>query len=35
MWSMSWWGPNSYEDQTIRQNILTNPRASELKHGSL
>jgi glycoprotein endo-alpha-1,2-mannosidase len=32
MWSMSWWGPNSYEDQTIRQNILTNPRASELKY---
>jgi glycoprotein endo-alpha-1,2-mannosidase len=32
MWSMSWWGPNSYEDQTIRQNILTNPRASELEY---
>jgi glycoprotein endo-alpha-1,2-mannosidase len=32
MWSMSWWGPSSYEDQTIRQNILTNPRASELKY---
>ena len=32
MWSMSWWGPNSYEDQTIRQNILTHPRASELKY---
>jgi glycoprotein endo-alpha-1,2-mannosidase len=32
MWSMSWWGPNGYEDRTIRQNILTHPRASELKY---
>ena len=32
MWSMSWWGPNGYEDRTIRQNILTHPRAAELKY---
>ena len=32
MWSMSWWGPNSYEDLTIRNNILTHPRASELSY---
>jgi glycoprotein endo-alpha-1,2-mannosidase len=32
MWSMSWWGPNKYEDVTIRNNILTHPRASELSY---
>lgn len=32
MWSMSWWGPNSYEDITIRNNILPHPRASELSY---
>src|SRR5262245_44552364 len=32
MWSMSWWGPNSYEDRTIRNNILAHPRAGELKY---
>jgi glycoprotein endo-alpha-1,2-mannosidase len=32
MWSMSWWGPNSYEDVTIRTNILTHPRAGELSY---
>ena len=32
MWSMSWWGPNSYEDVTIRNNILPHPRASELSY---
>ncbi|QEG36372.1 DUF5010 domain-containing protein [Bythopirellula goksoeyrii] len=32
MWSMSWWGPNSYENQTIRNNILPHPRASELSY---
>src|SRR5690349_18822482 len=32
MWSMSWWGPNSYEDSTIRNNILKHPRASELSY---
>jgi glycoprotein endo-alpha-1,2-mannosidase len=32
MWSMSWWGPNSYEDVTIRNNILTHPRARELSY---
>jgi glycoprotein endo-alpha-1,2-mannosidase len=32
MWSMSWWGPNSYEDGTIRNHILPHPRASELSY---
>lgn len=32
MWSMSWWGPNSYEDRTIRNHILTHPRADELSY---
>ena len=32
MWSMSWWGPNSYEDVTIRNHILTHPRASEMSY---
>ncbi|WP_428304396.1 DUF5010 domain-containing protein [Lacipirellula sp.] len=32
MWSMSWWGPNSYEDVTIRNSILPHPRASELSY---
>lgn len=32
MWSMSWWGPNSYEDITIRNSILPHPRAHELSY---
>jgi hypothetical protein len=32
MWSMSWWGPNSYEDVTIRNHILPHPRASEMSY---
>ncbi len=32
MWSMSWWGPNSFEDQTIRNHILPHSRASELSY---
>jgi glycoprotein endo-alpha-1,2-mannosidase len=32
MWSMSWWGPNSYENSTIRNNILPHPRADELSY---
>lgn len=32
MWSLSWWGPNSFEDITIRNHILTHPRASELSY---
>ena len=32
MWSLSWWGPNSYEDVTIRNHIFTHPRASELQY---
>lgn len=31
-WSMSWWGPNSAEDQTIRNSIFSNPRAGELRY---
>jgi glycoprotein endo-alpha-1,2-mannosidase len=31
-WAMSWWGPNSAEDQTIRNSIFTDPRAGELKY---
>jgi hypothetical protein len=30
MWSMSWWGPNTYEDVTIRNHILPHSRAGEL-----
>ncbi len=32
MWSMSWWGPNSFEDRTIRNHILPHPRADELSY---
>jgi hypothetical protein len=32
MWSMSWWGPNSWEDVTIRNYILPHPRAAELSY---
>jgi glycoprotein endo-alpha-1,2-mannosidase len=31
-WAVSWWGPNSAENTTFRNSILTNPRASELKY---
>jgi hypothetical protein len=31
-WATSWWGPGSAEDTTIRRNILTDPRASELRY---
>lgn len=31
-WAVSWWGPNSAENRTQRDYILTNPRASELKY---
>ena len=31
-WATSWWGPGSSEDQTIRNDILTDPRAKELKY---
>ncbi|MCG8449508.1 MAG: glycoside hydrolase family 99-like domain-containing protein [Pirellulales bacterium] len=30
MWSLSWWGPCSFEDITIRHHILKHPRAAEL-----
>lgn len=32
MWSMSWWGPNSFEDTTIRNHILPHARSSELSY---
>ena len=32
MWSMSWWGPGTFEDVTIRQHILPHARSSELKY---
>jgi glycoprotein endo-alpha-1,2-mannosidase len=31
-WAVSWWGPSSAEDSTLRNNILANPRASEMKY---
>lgn len=31
-WATSWWGPGSAEDSTIRNNILTDPRAGELQY---
>jgi glycoprotein endo-alpha-1,2-mannosidase len=31
-WATSWWGPGSAEDNTIRNSILTDPRAGELKY---
>jgi hypothetical protein len=31
-WAVSWWGPNSAENTTFRNSILTHPRASELKY---
>ncbi|WP_197531330.1 DUF5010 domain-containing protein [Posidoniimonas corsicana] len=32
MWSLSWWGPGGFEDITIRNHILTHPRAPELQY---
>jgi glycoprotein endo-alpha-1,2-mannosidase len=31
-WAMSWWGPTSAEETTIRTKILAHPRAAELKY---
>ena len=31
-WALSWWGPTSAEDTTIRNSILANPRAGELQY---
>lgn len=31
-WALSWWGPNSAENSTIRNNLLTHTRAGELKY---
>ncbi len=32
LWSTSWWGPGSVEDNVLRQNILPHPRAGELSY---
>jgi glycoprotein endo-alpha-1,2-mannosidase len=34
-WACSWWGPVSYEDDIIRNHILTHPEASKLKYAIL
>jgi hypothetical protein len=34
-WSVSWWGPYSYEDDAFKNYILTHPRAAELKYAIL
>lgn len=31
-WAVSWWGPNSAENTTLRDSILAHPRAAELKY---
>ncbi len=31
-WATSWWGPNSAEDVTLRNNVLADPRAGELRY---
>jgi glycoprotein endo-alpha-1,2-mannosidase len=31
-WAMSWWGPSSAENTTIRDSILAHPRASEMEY---
>ncbi len=31
-WALSWWGPQSAEDATIRNTIFPHPRASELSY---
>jgi len=31
-WALSWWGPGSAEDRTLRQHLLVHPRASELQY---
>ena len=32
MWSLSWWGPTSFENRTIRDHILSHPHASRLNY---
>jgi len=34
-WACSWWGPGGYEDNIIRNCILTHPEASKLKYAIL
>jgi hypothetical protein len=31
-WALSWWGPQSAEDATIRNSILAHPRGTELQY---
>jgi len=31
-WATSWWGPTSAEDFTLRNDVLADPRAGELKY---
>jgi hypothetical protein len=31
-WALSWWGPQSHENTTIRTSILTHPRRDELRY---
>jgi predicted amidohydrolase len=35
LWALSWWGPNSFTDVTIRDHILTHPDAGKLKYAIL
>jgi hypothetical protein len=34
-WSVSWWGPGSFTDLVLKENILTHPDASKLKYAIL
>lgn len=34
-WAVSWWGPNSTEDITLRNHIFTQARAAEMKYAIL
>ena len=31
-WALSWWGPSSAEDRTIREHLLSHERAGELRY---
>lgn len=32
LWVSSWWGPNSFENEALRNNIQTHPHASRIQH---
>jgi glycoprotein endo-alpha-1,2-mannosidase len=34
-WACSWWGPGSFEDNIIRNHILTHPESGKLKYAIL